>query len=184
MTVAIRQATPFDVPVILSFICALADYEQLLPEVTTDEVTLMHNLFCPNPKAFVILADVNGQSVGFALYFYNFSTFAGKPGIYLEDIYVMPEHRGHGIGKQLMAYLAKKAISEQCCKLEWCVLKWNLPAIAVYESLSAEPMDQWRMYQVTGDELARLAGHVNRLIPAFHPQPAENPYGQPQWIHT
>jgi GNAT superfamily N-acetyltransferase len=153
----IRQTTDVDTPLILDFIRQLAEYERLAHEMVADEATLRRSLFGPNPKAFCVIAEWDSQPVGFALYFYNFSTFLGKPGIYLEDLFVKPELRGKGIGKALLQYLAAKAKEEGCGRLEWWVLDWNEPSIQFYKSLGAIAMDEWTVYRVTGDALDRLA---------------------------
>lgn len=154
----IREATPKDVPLVLEFICALAEYENLRHEVVATEDILAETLFGDNPKAFAIFIEEKGKTVGFALYFYNFSTFLGQPGIYVEDLYVQPEHRGKGYGKALLAWLAQKAVQEGCGRLEWWVLDWNEPSIRFYKSLGAEPMDEWTVFRLTGKALSQLAG--------------------------
>ena len=155
----IRCATESDVDVIGELICGLAEYEKLAHEVAWTREQLKHNLFGPRPYAEVLLAedDATRQVVGFALFFHNFSTFLGKPGIYLEDLFVRPEHRGRGWGKALLRELAKLAIERDCGRLEWWVLDWNEPAIEFYKSVGARPMDEWTVYRVTGPALARLA---------------------------
>jgi GNAT superfamily N-acetyltransferase len=153
----VRKATKEDCTLILQFIKELAAYEKLLHEVIADVATLEKNLFGENPYAKVIIGEVNGEPVGFALYFHNFSTFLGKPGIYLEDLYIKPEFRGKGFGKKLLAHLAKLAIELGCGRLEWWVLDWNEPAINFYKSLGAQPMDEWTVNRVTGEALEKLA---------------------------
>jgi GNAT superfamily N-acetyltransferase len=155
----IRCATESDVDVIGELIRGLAEYEKLAHEVAWNREQLKHNLFGPRPYAEVLIAedDATRQVVGFALFFHNFSTFLGKPGIYLEDLFVRPEHRGRGWGKALLRELAKLAIERDCGRLEWWVLDWNEPAIEFYMSVGARPMDEWTVYRVTGDALARLA---------------------------
>ncbi len=154
----IRTATMADVPLILSFIRKLAEYEKLAHEVTVTEAGLREVLFGERRYAEVIIADDHGQPVGFALFFHNFSTFVGKPGIYLEDLYVDVEHRGKGFGKALLVYLAKLAKERDCGRLEWSVLDWNEPSIRFYQSLGAVPMDEWTIFRVTGEALDHLAG--------------------------
>jgi len=153
----IRPALEEDVPLILQFIQELAEYEKLLHEVVADEATLRKHLFGDAPKAQVVFVEVEDTPVGFALFFHNFSTFQGKPGIYLEDLYVRPEHRGKGYGKALLTYLARKAKAEDCGRLQWWVLDWNEPSIQFYKSLSATSMDDWTVYRVDGKALDALA---------------------------
>jgi GNAT superfamily N-acetyltransferase len=154
----IRPATPVDIPAIAQLIQALADYERLGHEVSLDENRLRDHLFGPRPFAEVLLAEEAREVVGFALFFHNYSTFLGKPGIYLEDLFVQPEYRGKGYGKELLVALARLAIERGCGRLEWAILNWNKPAIAFYRSLGAIPMDEWTVYRVTQDALTRLAG--------------------------
>ena len=156
----IKQATVDDVPLILQFIKELADYEGLLNEVVATEEVLRETLFGERKVAEVVIGYYENQSVGFALFFHNFSTFLGKPGIYLEDLYVKPEYRGRGFGKSLLAYLARLAMERNCGRLEWWVLDWNEPAIKFYKSLGALPMDEWTVFRVTGDSLEKLAGEA------------------------
>ena len=153
----IELARVEDVPLILSFIKELAEYEKLLHEVTATEEILEETLFSDNSNAEVIIAHYDNQPVGFALFFHNFSTFLGKPGIYLEDLYVRPEFRGKGIGKKLLQYLAQQTIERKCGRLEWWVLDWNKPAIDFYRSIGAVAMDEWTVQRVTGDALTQLA---------------------------
>lgn len=153
----IRPATPEDLPVIAELIRALADYERLSHEVVLDESLLRDHLFGARPYAEVVLAEHDGAVVGFALFFHNYSTFLGRPGIYLEDLFVRPEHRGAGHGKALLTHLARLAVERGCGRLEWSVLDWNEPSIAFYKSLGAGPMDEWTVYRLTGDALAALA---------------------------
>ena len=137
---------------------ALADYERLSHEVVLDELRLHAHLFGPRPFAEVLLAEAAGAVVGFALFFHSYSTFLGRPGLYLEDLFVLPEHRGEGLGKALLAALARLAVERDCGRLEWSVLNWNEPAIRFYESLGATPMAEWTIYRLTGDALRELAG--------------------------
>ncbi|MCU0705402.1 MAG: GNAT family N-acetyltransferase [Fimbriiglobus sp.] len=153
----IRPATPADVPAIASLIRALADYEKLSHEVVLDEAKLAEHLFGPRPYAECLIAEPNGIAVGFALFFHNYSTFLGKPGIYLEDLFVLPEHRGGGIGKALLKAIGQLAVERDCGRIEWSVLDWNSPAIGFYESLGAKPVDGWTVYRMTGETITRLA---------------------------
>jgi|TARA_B110000902_G_scaffold53131_1_gene61717 GNAT superfamily N-acetyltransferase len=153
----IRPATIEDAGLILRFIRELADYEKLLHEVIADEATLKQSLFGETPHAKVLIGEYNGVAVSFALYFHNFSTFLGRPGIYLEDLYVQPTMRGKGLGKILLGYLASLAIELNCGRLEWWVLDWNKPAIDFYQSLGAQPMDEWTVNRVAGEALGKLA---------------------------
>jgi GNAT superfamily N-acetyltransferase len=153
----IAPAAESDVALILSFIRKLAEYEKLSHLVVASEADIHKNVFGPNPVAEVLLAYWDGEPVGFALYFRNFSTFLGQPGIYLEDLFVDPEHRGQGIGKALLICLAKIAIERGYGRLEWAVLDWNTPSIEFYRSLGALPLDAWTGYRLTGEALSRLA---------------------------
>lgn len=153
----IRQASAEDVPLILEFIRELAEYEELSHEVVATEDVLRETLFGDRKVAEVILGYFGGKPVSFALFFHNFSTFLGLPGIYLEDLYVRPDMRGRGIGKTMLAYLARLARERRCGRLEWWVLDWNEPAIAFYESIGAVPMDRWTVHRLTGEALGQLA---------------------------
>ena len=154
---AIRPATEADVPLILALIRELAEFERLLPEVTADAAGLRAQLFGARPAAEVFLGfEPDGTPMGFALFFQNFSTFLGKPGIYLEDLYVRPAHRGRGLGKALLAQLAQLAIKRGFGRLEWAVLDWNENAIGFYRKLGARVMEEWRICRVTGEGLERL----------------------------
>jgi GNAT superfamily N-acetyltransferase len=153
----IRPAEEADVPLILSFIRELAEYEKLSHEVIATEEDFRQNLFGEKRFAEVVIGEFQSAPVGYALYFYNFSTFNGKPGIYLEDLYVKPEARGKGFGKALLAFLAKLAVDQNCRRLEWAVLDWNEPSINFYESLGATLMKEWIVNRVTGDNLLKLA---------------------------
>lgn len=155
--VFVRRASEGDVPLILSFIRELAAYERLSHEVVATEEALRANLFGEHRYAEVLIAEHDGAPAGFALFFHNFSTFLGKPGIYLEDLYVKPEFRGAGIGKKLLAHLANVAKERDCGRLEWWVLDWNEPSIGFYEKLGAVPMDDWTVYRVSGEALEDLA---------------------------
>ncbi|UKK83847.1 GNAT family N-acetyltransferase [Sphingopyxis sp. BSN-002] len=158
MTLTIRSATPADLPLIAQFIRDLADYEKLAHEVRFDEAKLGANLFGPRPYAEVVIGEIDGAAQGFALFFHNFSTFEGRPGIYLEDLFVRPEARGSGLGKALLAHLAKLCVERDCARLEWWVLDWNTPSIGFYQSLGAKLMDEWTVMRVDGDALTALAG--------------------------
>ena len=146
-----------DVPIVLSLIAALADYEKLSHEVVATEADLRRWLFGERPAAEVVIAWTGDRAVGFALFFHNFSTFLGRPGLYLEDLFVIPDWRGQGIGRRLLAHLAALAVERGCGRLEWSVLDWNTPAIGFYRRLGAVVMDDWRICRVTGDALATLA---------------------------
>lgn len=153
----IRNATPADIPLILSFIKELAHYEKLSHAVVATEELLNEHLFGKSPKAEVVLAYYGGQAVGFALFFHNFSTFVGRPGLYLEDLFVRESMRGKGIGKALLIHLAGIAVDRNCGRFEWAVLDWNAPAIEFYKSLGAAPIDDWTIFRVDGDALRKLA---------------------------
>ena len=153
----IRAAKEDDAPLILSLITGLAEYEKLSHEVVATEELLRETLFGARRVAEVILGQFGGEPVGFALYFHNFSTFLGRPGIYLEDLFVKPEMRGKGIGRVMLAYVAHLAKERQCGRFEWAVLDWNEPALKFYKSISAVPMDEWTVHRVTGEALDRLA---------------------------
>jgi GNAT superfamily N-acetyltransferase len=156
MTTAIRPATPADLPLIAALIRELAEYEKLAHEVRFDPAVLERHLFGERPHAEVVIGEVDGVAQGFALFFHNFSTFEGRPGIYLEDLFVRPAARGAGLGKALLAHLAALAIARDCARLEWWVLDWNEPAIGFYRKLGARPMDEWTVMRVDGDALAAL----------------------------
>ncbi|QRN99586.1 GNAT family N-acetyltransferase [Archangium violaceum] len=156
----IRSATPSDVPVISRLIRALAEYEKLTHVVTLREEELREHLFGDRPYAEVVLAEEAGQVVGFALFFHNYSTFLSKPGLYLEDLFVLPEHRGRGHGKALLSHLAKLAVERGCGRFEWSVLDWNTPAIEFYESFGAEMQREWKLFRLTGEALQRFARAV------------------------
>jgi GNAT superfamily N-acetyltransferase len=154
----IRFGQPGDVPTIFSLIKGLAEYERLSDAVVGNEELLHEHLFGDRPYAEVILAEVADRAVGFALYFYNYSTFLTQPGIYLEDLFVLADERGRGYGKALLAALGKIAVERGCGRLEWSVLDWNEPSIQFYRSLGAVGMDEWTVNRVTGEALDRLAG--------------------------
>jgi GNAT superfamily N-acetyltransferase len=155
---SIRSAQPGDEALVLSFIRALAEYEKLLDSVVATEESVRAALFGPNPRVFCDIAECDGKPAGFALWFYNYSTFLARHGIYLEDLFVKPEFRGRGIGKALLVNLAARAVREGCGRLEWSVLNWNKPSIDFYESLGARPLDGWTVYRLTGDALKALGG--------------------------
>ena len=151
-----RYAKRTDSALILRFIKALAEYEKMLDEVVADESTIEEWIF-DKQKAEVIFAIADGREVGFALFFHNFSTFLGRAGIYLEDLFVFPEYRGKGYGKALLKRLASIAVERKCGRLEWWCLDWNQPSIDFYLSLGAEPMSDWTVYRITGDTLLELS---------------------------
>jgi GNAT superfamily N-acetyltransferase len=153
----IRAATEEDVPLILSLIKELAEYERLSHEVVATEEALRDSLFGEQPVAEVLIGHLGDEPVGFALFFHNFSTFVGKPGIYLEDLYVRPEFRGAGIGRALLVHLARLARERGCGRLEWSVLDWNEPAIGFYKKIGASPVSGWTVYRVTGEALDDMA---------------------------
>ena len=155
--IEVREATRGDVPLVLSFIRELAEYERLSHEVVATEEALRENLFGERRFAEVLISEHDGVPAGFALFFHNFSTFLGKPGIYLEDLYVRPEFRGAGAGRALLARLARLAVERGCGRLEWWVLDWNEPSIGFYKKLGAVPMDDWTVYRVSGAALEDLA---------------------------
>ncbi len=156
MTLSIRPATPADLPLIAQLIRDLADYEKLLHEVRFDEAVLGQKLFGVHPYAEVVIGEIDGAPQGFALFFHNFSTFEGKPGIYLEDLFVRPDARGSGLGKALLSHLARLAMERDCARLEWSVLDWNSPAIGFYQKLGARLMDEWTVMRVDGPALQQL----------------------------
>ena len=156
MTISIRPATAADLPLIAQLIRDLAEYERLAHEVRFDDEVLRTKLFGPRPYAEVVIGEIDGQAQGFALFFHNFSTFEGRPGIYLEDLFVRPEARGSGLGKALLSHLAALAVERDCARLEWSVLDWNEPAIGFYKKLGARLMDEWTVMRVDGDALAQL----------------------------
>jgi GNAT superfamily N-acetyltransferase len=155
--VRIVPARPEDVPVILNLIRALGEYERLSHEVVATEDGLRTWLFGERPAAEVVLAYVDGSVTGFALFFHNFSTFLGRPGLYLEDLFVVPEWRGRGIGQRLLRHLAELAVERGCGRMEWTVLDWNESALRFYERMGARVMKEWRLCRLTGDSLARVA---------------------------
>jgi len=155
--VNVRTATRDDAPLILAFIRELAAYEKLAEEVVATEATLAATLFGPRPYAFVLIAEVDGIAAGFALFFHNYSTFLGRPGIFLEDLFVRPDARGRGAGRALISRLAAIAVERGCGRLEWAVLDWNESAIGFYRKLGATALSDWTTYRLTGGSLASLA---------------------------
>lgn len=157
VSVQIKKAVAADVPQILDFIRQLAEYERLSDKVVATEENLRESLFGAAPAAEVLLAYSDGVAAGFALLFHNFSTFLGRPGIYLEDLFVRPELRSRGIGRALLAHLAGLAVERRCGRLEWAVLNWNEPAIRFYKGLGAEPMNEWTVFRIAGPALSEFA---------------------------
>lgn len=157
LEITITPAQPDDVPTILRLIKALAAYEKLSHEVVATEEDLRRSLFGERPAAEVMIAWAGEDAIGYALFFQNFSTFLGRPGLYLEDLFVAPEWRGRGLGRRLLTTLAALAVERGCGRFEWAVLDWNAPAIGFYRSVGAAVMDDWRICRVTGDALAALA---------------------------
>ncbi len=153
----IRRARPGEAGLVLRFVRELAEYERLSHEVRAGEAEIEAALFCDSPRVFCDIAFLDGEPVGFALYFYNFSTFLGRHGIWLEDLYVRESQRGRGIGKALLAGLARRCVAEGLGRLEWWVLDWNAPAIAAYRALGAQAMEEWTVQRLTGEALTRLA---------------------------
>ena len=162
--VKLRFARTADAALVLAFIRELADYEQLPHEVMADAETLAESLFGETPAAEVVIAEVEGMPAGFALFFHNYSTFLGRRGLYLEDLFVRPAYRGKGLGRVLMAFLAKLAVERDCGRFEWAVLDWNKPAIDFYRSLGARGMDEWTGQRVTGPALHALAEQFDSAI--------------------
>lgn len=158
MSLSIRSATRVDISLIGQFIRDLAEYERLAHAVRFDEAVMAQKLFGPRPYAEVLIGEIDGTPQGFALFFHNFSTFEGRPGIYLEDLFVRPDARGSGLGKALLARLAALAVERDCARLEWSVLDWNTPAIDFYKALGAKMMDEWTVMRVDGAALSELAG--------------------------
>jgi len=156
LTLRIRPAAPADVPVIADLIRQLAEFEKLEDEVVLTEDLLRAGLFGSRPYAEAVLAEEAGEPIGFALFFYTFSTFLARPGLYLEDLFVLSEHRGRGVGRALLAHLANLAVERKCGRLEWAVLNWNHEAIRFYERLGAKPNSQWTVYRLTGEALSAL----------------------------
>jgi GNAT superfamily N-acetyltransferase len=158
VNVRIVPASERDVPLILRLITALGDYEKLAHQVVATEDALRRTLFGERPAAEVVIAYGGDEPIGFALWFHNYSTFLAKPGLYLEDLFVVPEWRGRGVGKGLLTHLARIAVERGCGRMEWSVLDWNEPAIGFYRRLGAEILEDWRICRLTGDTLAALGG--------------------------
>jgi len=158
LEINLRPATLADVDTVFDLVKALAEYENLAHAVTGNADLLKQHLFGARPFAEVILAEVAGKAAGFALFFYNYSTFLTRPGIYLEDLFVLPDYRRMGIATSLLSYLAERAVAEGCGRFEWSVLDWNEPAIAFYKRMGADILPDWRICRVTGDALTELAG--------------------------
>ena len=156
----IDPAVEADVPVILDLIRDLAEYEKLSDQVTATEADIARSLFGDPPRAEAVIARLDGDAIGFALFFHNYSTFLGRPGLYLEDLYVRPAFRGRGFGRRLLVHLARIAVDRGCGRFEWSVLDWNEPAIAAYRRAGATPLDDWTVYRLTGDALERLASEA------------------------
>jgi len=154
----IRKAVESDNQIIFKFICELAEYEKLTHEVSATEEILLESLFVKK-QAEVLIAEVEGAPIGFALFFHNFSTFKGRACLYLEDLYIKPEYRGKGFGKALLIELAKIAVERNCVRFEWAVLDWNKPSINFYKKMGAIPMDDWTVFRLTGESLNSLAGN-------------------------
>jgi GNAT superfamily N-acetyltransferase len=157
MSLSIRNAEERDAALVFDLVCELAAYERLAHEVDASEADLARALFAPQPRVFADIAEWNGEPAGFALWFYNFSTFRGRHGIYLEDLFVRPDFRSKGIGKALLRHLARRCVTEGLPRLEWWVLDWNDQALRFYKSIGAMPMDEWTVQRVTGEHLSRLA---------------------------
>ncbi len=158
----IEPATVDDLALVLRFIRELAEYEHLEHQVVADEALLRRELFGAHPGAEVLIAREEGEALGFALFFHNFSTFVGRRGLYLEDLYVRPEHRGRGVGGALLRHLARLAVERGCGRFEWAVLDWNQPAIGFYRRLGARPLDDWTVYRLDGPALQKLAASDGR----------------------
>jgi GNAT superfamily N-acetyltransferase len=158
MSLEVRAAVPADAALIHRFIRELAEYERLLHEVEATEGDVARDLFGPSPRAFCDIVERDGAPIGFALWFYNYSTFRGRHGIWLEDLFVLPDARGGGAGKALLRRLAQRCVDEGLGRMEWSVLDWNAPSIAFYDSLGASALDDWTTRRLTGEALTRLAG--------------------------
>lgn len=157
----IDPAVEADVPVILDLIRDLAEYEKLSDQVTATEADIARSLFGDPPRAEAVIARLDGEAIGFALFFHNYSTFLGRPGLYLEDLYVRPAFRGRGFGRRLLIHLARIAVDRGCGRFEWSVLDWNAPAISAYRRAGAVPLDDWTVYRLTGAALKRLADEAH-----------------------
>ncbi len=158
MSLTVRSARPGDAGLILTLVSELAAYERLSHAVAASRADIDRALFAPDPKVFCEIAELAGEPVGFALWFYNFSTFLGRHGLYLEDLYVRPHARGAGVGRALLADLARRCVREGLGRMEWAVLDWNAPAIGFYDRLGAASLDDWRIRRLSGEALARLGG--------------------------
>jgi len=156
----IEPANEEDVPLLLTLIRGLADYERLSDRVSATEENLRASLFGERPYAEAVIAYDGNRPVGYAIYFFTYSSFQGLPGLYLEDLFVHPDSRGSGIGRRLLAFLARKAVERGCCRIEWAVLNWNKPAIGFYERLGAEQMNEWSVYRLSGERLEEMAGEA------------------------
>jgi GNAT superfamily N-acetyltransferase len=156
-SIRIERAVEAHAPLILYFVRQLAEYEKLLHKVEADEASIRESLFGPKPCAEVLIAYLDEQAAGFAIFFPTYSTFLAKPGIYLEDVFVEPKFRGHGVGKALLAHLAKLTLERGGARFEWSVLNWNEPSIQFYKGLGGEPLDEWTSYRLTGERLKKLA---------------------------
>jgi len=162
VSLSVRPARRLDTPLIYGFIRQLAEYEKLLDAVRATEADIAQALWGPTPRAFCDIAEADGAAVGFTLWFYNFSTFGGRAGIYVEDLFVIPEARGRGAGRALLARLAQRCLDEQLGRLEWAVLDWNEAAIGVYDRLGAEAVDDWTLRRLSGEALETLAREAER----------------------
>ena len=158
MSLAIRSAAPADAALVFALVCELADYENLQHEVDATPEEIARALFSPEPRVYCDVAEWNGEPAGFAVWFLNFSTFRGRHGVYLEDVFVRPEYRGRGIGKALMQRLARTCVDEGYARFEWAVLDWNAPSIAFYRSIGAEIKGEWKLCRMSGPALAKFAG--------------------------
>ncbi len=156
--VTLRDAVPGDEALVAQFVRELAEYENLLHEVRGTEADFRRALFGKPPRAWALFAEIDEQPVGFAVWFYSFSTFAAKPGLYVEDVFVAPEHRGRGIGRMIFCDLARRALDEGCGRMDWSVLNWNAPAIGFYRSIGARAVDDWTVQRLDGDVLRAFAG--------------------------
>jgi GNAT superfamily N-acetyltransferase len=163
VSLTIRRAVPSDAALVFALVCDLADYENLQHELDATPEKIARALFAPEPRLFCELAEWDGEPAGFAVWFLNFSTFRGRPGIYLEDVFVRPEFRNRGIGKALMRQLARTCVDNDYARFEWAVLDWNAPSIAFYESLGAEIKGEWKLCRMSGAALARFAGEASAL---------------------
>ena len=157
MNFVIKQAEEKDIPILIDFVKRLAEYEKLSKEMVATEGIYRDSFFGKEKFAHAVIGYYEDKPVGIAIYFFNFSTFIGRPGLYLEDLFVLPELRGKGFGKKLLIYLSKIAVEKRCGRMEWSVLDWNEPAIEFYKSLGAIPMDEWTVFRLTGDNLKKLA---------------------------